>query len=324
MTNIRWGILSTANIGIKRVIPAIQKSNNGTVSAIASRNYERAKSVADEIGIPNVYGNYEELLASDEVDAIYIPLPNSMHAEWAIKCAEAGKPTLCEKPLASTADEAQTMVDAFKEKNILFAEAFMYRFHPQSQKVKQLVQDGEIGDLQVMNASFSFRLSDEANIRLSKELVGGALMDVGCYCINSMRFITGEEAIKAQALAHFGEQTDVDETITGILEFPSGMRGHLDASLRTFRVNTYEIRGTEGRILVPDSYTPSHDASTVIHFWKGNQYEEIKFEPIDQYQLMVEDFADALINNRPPKFEPQDAVENMRVVDMLLKSAREN
>lgn len=322
--SIRWGILSTANIGIKRVIPAIQKANNGIVQAIASRDFERAKLLAEELNIPTAYGNYEDLLASDEVDAIYIPLPNSMHAEWAIKCAEAGKPTLCEKPLASDADEAQRMVNVFKAHDVLFAEAFMYRFHPQSQRVQYMVQSGEIGDVTLMNASFSFTISDEANIRLSKDLAGGALMDVGCYCVNSMRFIAGEEPTKGQAFAHFGEKTDVDETIAGILEFPSGMRGHFDASLRTHKLHTYDIRGTEGRILLPESYTPAHDSNTLIHFWKGNDYEAIEVPAVDQYQLMVEDFADALINSRPPKFDPQDGVDNMRVIDMLLAAARDS
>jgi predicted dehydrogenase len=247
-----------------------------------------------------------------------------MHAEWAIKCAEAGKPTLCEKPLASTADEAQKMVDAFKSRHVLFAEAFMYRFHPQSQRAQYMVQDGAIGDLQIMTASFSFCLVHEGNIRLSKALAGGALMDVGCYCINSMRFITGEDPIQGQAFAHFGDESDVDETIVASLEFPSGVYGHFDASLRAHRIHSYEIRGTEGRIVLPESYTPAYDSPTMIHFWQGNHYEAIEVEAVDQYQLMVEDFADAFINSRPPKFDPQDAVENMRVIDMLLDSAREN
>jgi len=322
--SIRWGILSTANIGINKVIPAIQKASNGVVTAIASRNKERAAEVASQLNIEKSYGSYEELLADDDIDAIYIPLPNQMHAEWAIKCAEAGKATLCEKPLASTADEAQTMVDAFKSRGILFAEAFMYRFHPQNQRAQYMVQDGAIGTPQIMSATFTFALSDPDNIRLSKELAGGALMDVGCYCINSMRFITGEEPSKVAAFANFGAETDVDEQITGILEFPSGIRGHFDASLRTFRTHSYEVRGTEGRILLPGSYVPDHSANTMIHHWRGDSYDVIEVEAVDQYQLMVEDFADALLNSRPPRFDPQDAVNNMRVIDRLLAFARAN
>ena len=190
---VRWGILSTANIGAKRVIPAIHKSVNGTVAAVASRTMAAAQVFADENNIPVAYGSYEDLLADTNIDAIYISLPNSMHHEWSLKCADAGKPTLCEKPLASNAQEAQQMVDAFKAKNLLFAEAFMYRFHPQNQRAQQMVQDGAIGEPHIMDASFSFRINpgNEDNIRLSKVLAGGALMDVGCYCVNCMRFITG-------------------------------------------------------------------------------------------------------------------------------------
>jgi len=320
---IRWGILSTANIG-RRLIPAIHNSTNGVVAAVASRNLERAKTFAEEQNIPTVYGSYEELLADDSIDAIYNPLPNQMHAEWSVKCAEVGKATLCEKPLASNADEAQMMVDTFAQHNVLFAEAFMYRFHPQSQRVQQMIQDGAIGDVRVLNASFTFPISDEENIRLSKDLAGGALMDVGCYCINVMRFMTGEEPIAGEAFARFGEATDVDEVIAGILHFPSGALGHLDASLRTSFSNTYEIRGTEGRIHVPMGFVPQADQATHIHYWHDGQYDALEVPPVDQYQLMVKDFADALLYGRPPRYLPEDAVANMRVIDLLLRSAREH
>jgi predicted dehydrogenase len=320
---IRWGILSTANIG-RRVIPAIHNSMNGVVAAVASRNIERAEAFAEEQNIPQVYGSYEDLLADDSIDAIYNPLPNQMHAEWSVKCAQAGKATLCEKPLASDADEAQMMVDVFAEKGILFAEAFMYRFHPQTQRVQQMVLDGAVGDVQVLNASFTFPIRSEENIRLSKVLAGGALMDVGCYCINVMRFITGEEPIAGGAFAQFGAETEVDETITGILHFPSGVLGHLDASLRTAFSNTYEIRGTTGRIHVPMGFVPRADQATHIHYWHDDKYDALEVPPVDQYQLMVEDFADALLNDRAPRFMPDDAVANMRVIDLLLRSAREH
>lgn len=318
---VRWGILSTANIGKKRVIPAIQQSNNGIVSAVASRDFQKAKAFAEECGIPQVYGSYEELLADPNIDAIYIPVPNSMHAEWAIKCAEAGKATLCEKPLASDGDEAQTMVDAFKARGILFAEAFMYRFHPQNQRAWQMIQEGAIGELQIINASFSFKIAKRGDIRLNQELAGGALMDVGCYCINTARFFTGEDPIKGHALAKFGE-SGVDEEIVGVLEFPSGVRAHLDASFNSIKVHTYELRGSDGRIVMPESFTPEPNQATVIHYWHGNDYEKIEIAPDNQYRIMVEDFADAYINKRPPRFDPQDGVSNMRAIDLLLKSAR--
>jgi len=323
---IRWGVISTARIGEVRVIPAIQSSSNGEVIAIASRNLDRAQESADKLNIPKAYGSYGELLADPDIDAIYNPLPNSHHAEWAIKCAEAGKPMLCEKPLAMTADKAQMMVDTFKEKDILFAEAFMYRFHPQTVQVMEWVNSGAIGDVHLINASFNFRLTYESNIRLNKNLGGGAMMDVGCYCINIMRLVTGEEPIEGKAIAIWGAETEVDEQIVGILKFPSGVLGHLDASLRTQRNNQYEIRGSEGRIIVSTSFTPLYDegATVTLILEQGTERQEIILDSDNHYRLMAEDFADALLNNRPPKYDPQDGVENMRVIDMLLDDAQED
>lgn len=316
--NIRWGILSTANIGRRRVIPAIQRSSNGEVAAVASRSMEKAQAFAESLNIPKAYGSYEDLITAPDIDAIYNPLPNSEHAEWSIKCAEAGKPVLCEKPLASDAAEAQTIVDAFTSRELLFAEAFMYRFHPQTQRVKQLLDDGAIGQLKVISAAFTFRLANDENIRLSKALAGGSLMDVGCYCINMMRFMTGEEPDSAYAIARMGIESGVDEGLTAMLSFPSDVMGHFDSGLRTFRRHTYELRGTDGAIIVPEGFTMPEDRETVIQWWHGDDQETITIPPTNHYQLMVEDFADALLNQRPPRFHPQDAVQNMRVIDMLL------
>jgi D-xylose 1-dehydrogenase (NADP+, D-xylono-1,5-lactone-forming) len=321
---VRWGVISTANIGTKRVIPAIQASRNGEVVAIASRDRDRAQAAAQQLGIPRAYGSYEELIADPEVDAIYNPLPNSMHAEWSIQCAEAGKPTLCEKPFARDAPEAQLMVNAFVERNVLFAEAFMYRFHPQTQKVKALVDAGAIGKINVMNASFDFALGpgSEANIRLSKELVGGGLMDVGCYCINIMRLLIGEEPHAGHAFAQIGAQTRVDETLAAVLEFPSGAVGHFDCSLRSGKAHTYDVRGTQGRIQVAKGFVMDPDREMVIEHWQPGAYSRITIPPANSYTLMAEDFADALLNNRPPRYAPQDGVDNMQVIDMLVDTLR--
>ncbi|MBK8021112.1 MAG: Gfo/Idh/MocA family oxidoreductase [Chloroflexi bacterium] len=319
-SKIRWGILSTAKIGEKRVIPAMQASRNGEVAAVASRSLDKAKEFASRTGIPTAYGHYEELIAAPDIDAIYISVPNSEHARWSLLCAEAGKPTLCEKPLASDAAEAQAIVDAFASRNLLFAEAFMYRFHPQHQRVLDLIAAGEIGAIRLMSAAFSFAISREDDIRLQGSLAGGALMDVGCYCINALRLITGEEPMRGEALARFGGG-DVDEVIAGVLEFPSGVVGHIDASLRAHYTNTYEVRGSEGRIVVEKAFVP-HGQETLIRHWRGDQYSEYTLPPAEQYQLMAEDFADALLTGRAPRFPAQDAVENMRAIDRLLASAR--
>ncbi len=314
---IRWGILSTANIG-RKVIPAIHASSNGVVAAVGSRSLERAREFAAEQNIPIAYGSYEELLASGEVDAIYNPLPNSMHAEWSIKCAQAGQATLCEKPFASDAAEAQTIVDAFAEHDVVLAEAFMYRFHPQQAKVKSILAEGGIGDLKLINSSFTFYISDTANIRLSKALAGGGLMDVGCYCVNLMRFITGEEPQAVSAVGNIGPKTGVDEILAGALKFPSGVIGHFDCGLRASRQQSYRLKGTEGALVVRSSFTPDKHKDAIVQHWRGDQLTEHVVPPVDHYQLMVEDFADALLAGRAPRFPPSDAVRNMEVIDKML------
>ena len=318
---IRWGILSTANIG-RRVIPAIQASCNGEVTAVASRSLERAQTFAAEQNIPTAYGSYQALIADDDVDAIYIPLPNSLHAEWSIKCAQAGKPTLCEKPFASDAQEAQTIVDAFGDADVLLAEAFMYRFHPQHAKVKEIIAGGGIGDLHIISSSFTSAISDERNIRLSRELAGGGLMDIGCYCINLMRFITGEEPESVMATARIGQATGVDEVLAAALAFPSGVIGHFDCGLRSHRQQTYTVKGSEGMIVVPTAFVPHKIANTRIQHWRDGVCIEHIIGASDHYQLMVEDFADALINQREPRFAPTDAVCNMKVIDRILAQLR--
>lgn len=320
-SKIRWGILSTANIG-RRVIPAIQASHNGEVTAVASRSLERAQAFAAEQNVPAAYGSYEALIAAADVDAIYIPLPNSLHAEWSIKCAQAKKPTLCEKPFASDAQEAQTIVDAFDAADVLLAEAFMYRFHPQHAKVKEIIADGGIGDLHVISSSFTSPISDERNIRLSRELAGGGLMDIGCYCINLMRFITGEEPESVMAAARIGPTTGVDEILAGALEFPSGVIGHFDCGLRSQRQQTYTVKGSEGMIVVPIAFVPRKTTDTRIQHWRNDACIEHTIRAADHYQLMVEDFADALINKREPRFAPMDAVCNMKVIDRIMAQLR--
>ncbi len=325
MDKVRWGILSTANIGKRRVIPAIQQSSNSVAAAIASRGIERAQAAATELSIPRAYGSYEDLLADPEIDAIYNPLPNHMHAEWSIKAAEAGKATLCEKPLANDAAEAQQMVDAFKKRGILFAEAFMYRFHPQTVKVQELVRSGALGEIHILRAAFTFYMTPErraTDIRMKLDMAGGSLMDVGCYCINMMRLMTGEEPGRVTGAARWVE-SGVDGSFTGALQFPSGALGHFDCGFLSVFESGYEIRGDKGRLWVEKGFVADPDEAKTIHLWRGDQYEAIPVSAADHYVLMVEDFADALMRGRAPRFDPQDGVENMRVIDRLYAAARE-
>ena len=296
---IRWGILSTANIGKKAVIPAIQESHNGQVVAVASRSLDRAQAFADELGIPNAYGSYDDLINSGEVDAIYNPLPNDGHIPWSVKCAEAGIPCLCEKPLALDAAQAQEGINVFREKGVLFAEAFMYRFHPRYQVVQSLIENGDIGELKAINATFTFSIGSEENIRFDPEKGGGSLMDVGCYCISAMRLVTGEEPDGGQAFARYYNDTDVDVSASAVLSFPSGVLGHFDSGMKTHRTNMLDIRGSSGRIRLDESFIAGPDAALPVHIWRGTndpQHETIAVEAANQYTLMVEEF-----RRRPPK-----------------------
>jgi predicted dehydrogenase len=187
--------------------------------------------------------------------------------------------------------------------------------------VRKIISEGGIGSLVSINAQFSFSISDEANIRLSKELAGGSLMDVGCYCINAMRLLTGAEPVEAQGFAHFGETTHVDESFAAVLKFPGDVLGHFHSGLRSFRINTYDVKGSEGRLLLEQAFVPQPHTATTIKYWQGDKFEEIRIAEADHYELMAEDFADALLNKRPPRFPPSDAVANMKVIEHLLDTA---
>lgn len=323
MSKVRWGILGAANIG-RRVIPAIHAAHNAEVVGVASRSVERASTYASELGIPHVFESYEALIASDSIDAIYNPLPNGEHAKWSIACAKAGKPCLCEKPLARDAAEAQTMVTAFEEAQVLLAEAFMYRFHPQHAIVKQLLEDGAIGKVQMVSAAFTFSIENENDIRLLPNQGGGGLLDVGCYCLDALRLVLGEEVSGGFAQATFHAHSGVDEMLSALIQFPSGIQGHFDCGFRASLAEYYELRGTEGRIRVEPAFVPHPEHETQIHYWKGqNQldYQPVTVPAANQYVLMIEEFSAALLEKRAFRFPVQSAVSNLRVMDNLLASA---
>ncbi len=318
---IRWGILSTARIGKGRVIPAIQKSRNGEVLAIASRSMEAAQAAANDLGIERAYGSYEDLLADPDIDAIYNPLPNHLHAPWSLAAAKAGIPTLCEKPFAMNANEAESMVVDFRTRGVLLAEAFMYRFHPQTDRVAELASGGEIGEVRLLRGSFAFNFDRPGNYRLKPEMGGGGLMDVGCYPITYTRLIMGEEPEQVSGYAQLGS-TGVDDLFAGVLSFPSGVIGHFDCGFAAAFHQRFEVHGSDGRIVVRKPFTPNPDEEPVIEIWHGDEVTTERIAAVDQYQLMVEDFADALLEGRLPRFEPEDAVATMRVIDALMEAAR--
>jgi predicted dehydrogenase len=314
---VRWGILSTANIG-RSLIRGIGMSASSCVQAVASREWTRASEWAKEHGIPRVFGSYDELLASGEIDAIYVPLPNSLHAEWTIKALERGIPVLCEKPFAVDAAQARKMVDASKRTGMLLAEGFMYRFHPIYDHVLDLIGDGAIGDVISIRSLFTFRLRDRSNIRASMELAGGALMDVGCYCVNLARRIAGCEPLRAHA---FERRTTVDDTLFGALEFPNGVLSQFESSIENYGRSRAEITGTEGMIILDRPWFPGEDQAKFM-LQRGDQVEEIVTPGANCYHLEVEDFVRAYRTCQPPHWGPEDAVANMAVIDALYASAR--
>ena len=244
---VRWGILSTARIGQKRLIPAIQKSRNGVVTSVASRDLRKAKQFGREMGIPHAMGSYEELLASKDVDAVYIPLPNSLHKEWTVKAAEAGKHVLCEKPMGLDVEEVNAMSAAASANHVKLMEAFMYRFHPQTEKIIQMVRDGEIGKLRAIQAAFAFTLNNWDDIRYNPRLGGGSLMDVGCYCVNICRTLVGAEPVTVYATANWAP-TGVDELMVANLVFPDGVLAQFTCGFVLDRSQHYQVMGTEGTI----------------------------------------------------------------------------
>ncbi|MFO8007167.1 MAG: Gfo/Idh/MocA family oxidoreductase [Candidatus Brocadiia bacterium] len=319
---IRWGILGTANIAKGHFMRAMGALDNSRAYAIASRDRGRAQQFATECGVEEAYGSYEELLSDPHVDAVYNPLPISLHAEWSIACAEAGKPCLCEKPLAPNAADAQRMVDTFREHDVPFAEAIMYRFHPLQKKVEQMIGEGAIGEVRVVRASFCCKIEDEDDIRFRAETGGGALLDVGSYCVSFVRHVVGEEPQQVGATADFGERGEVDESLAGTLLFPGGAVASLACSLRTEFASTYDIYGTDGRIVLPKGIVPNPGEEATLEYWQQYECEQITLPGADEWALAVEDFADALLEGRPPATDPQDGVRSLEVIDSLLAAAR--
>lgn len=325
--SVRWGILSTAKIAQEAVIPAIVEAQIAEVIAIAS-NSGKAKEVASRFNIPKAYESYEELLNDPEIDAVYIPLPNSLHAEWTIKAANEGKHVLCEKPAALTEQELKEMVEACERNRVVFMEAFMYQFHPQHKRVKEILSSGEIGDVKLMRASFSYYMDPqerEKNIRMNRALGGGSLYDVGCYCLHALRNILDTEPVKIYAEAVIDPDHQVDLLVNGVCELANGVKGVFDCSFDMVLRNKYEIVGTKGVIEVPGAFRPdliSPDEAGLIRITdsEGNTREE-KI-PGRQYVLEVEHFSQCVLEGKKPLYTGKSSLFNMRAIDACYESIR--
>lgn len=323
MTKVRWGILSTAKIGREKVIPAMQQAKHCDIVAIASRNVTQAQEVAARLKIPVVYGSYEELLNDPNIDAIYIPLPNHMHVEWAIKSIQAGKHILCEKPIGlSSAEATQLLEVAAQHPQIKVMEAFMYRFHPQWVHAKKLVDEGKIGRLRTIQSFFSYYNVDPNNIRNQQSMGGGGMMDIGCYCVSLARFIFNKEPDRVMGHVEFDPVLRTDILASGILDFSTGT-STFTCSTQLMPYQRVNILGTEGRIEIEIPFNAPPLLATRLWLHTKTSSEEVTFDAVDQYTLQGDLFSKAILNNEPVPTPLQDAVNNMKVIEAVFGSAKE-
>jgi len=323
---MRWGVISTGRIA--RTFIAALRPSEEVVVAVASRDAKRATTTAAEFDIPRSYGSYDQLLADPEVDAVYIGLPNSLHAEWSIKSARAGKHVLCEKPLAVSRAEAETMFAAAREAGVWLMEAFMYRFHPQTLKVQELIHSGAIGQVRLIQAAFCFSISDPANIRLSAALAGGALRDVGAYTVNFVRMIVGAAPDRVAAVAQWAP-SGVDETLAGTLEHSNGPIGQIMCSFRASRCHTARVIGSDGIIELDEAFVVPVDRPSRIRLRRGargEQVEEIEIAPFNHYRLEAEGFGQLIRAGHDARGLPEmplvETLENLATIEALLLAAR--
>jgi len=322
MNKVKWGIMSTADIGAVKVIPAMQNSTLCDIQALASRSLEKAKSLAAELKIPITFGSYEELLECEDIDAVYIPLPNHLHVPWSIKALEAGKHVLCEKPIALSAAEAQQLLDASrKHSDLKIMEAFMYRHHPQWQKAKELVDSGEIGSLQTIQSFFSYYNTNPADIRNMADIGGGGLMDIGCYTISLARFMFDSEPQKVCSLMEYDPNLKVDRITSAILDFGRGT-STFTCSTQLAPYQRVNIFGTRGRIEIEIPFNAPPDQPCRLWHQSGDQTEDIRFPVCDQYTLQGDLFSEAILKDTALPTPLEDAIANMKVIEAVVESAK--
>jgi D-xylose 1-dehydrogenase (NADP+, D-xylono-1,5-lactone-forming) len=316
--SVRWGVLSTARIN-DLVLEGASQTDRADVIAVSSRDGARAEAYAAEHGIERAYGSYEALLEDDDVEAVYIPLPNSLHVEWTLRALEAGKHVLCEKPFSRRPDEAERAFDLAESAGLVLSEGFMYRHHPQTARIAELVAEGAIGRLRIVRAAFSFPLAavhGPEDARFRPELDGGALMDVGCYCVNTIRFLAGEpEHVSAEQVVG---PSGVDVVFAATLSLPDAVVGHFDCAFVTPRRGELEVVGEEGVLAVAD---PWHVYEPSIEVRRADGGEHVAVEPANSYRLELENVGDAIRGGAPLLLARDDAVPQARAIDALYRAA---
>ena len=315
---VKYGVISTARIALNAHIPAIQESKNGEVVAISSRDPEKAKAEAERLGIPRHYGSYDELIADPDIDAVVNPLPNTMHHEWTIKAANAGKHVMCEKPIAMTVQEAREMHDAAEANGVQLAESFTHRLTGQMRYVRESVANGLIGEVTEVNGRFGSYLQDvDTNIRANPELGGGSLWDRGSYPLSAIRFILDAEPESVFAVRRDSLERDIDSTIVGILRFPDNVVGTVSSSLEQTMTNRLYVVGSRGTITVTHMF--EEDAPVVVEV--DGETEEVQFEGPYRFVVLYEQFSDTILNGSPQEFGREDSVANTAAITALLESA---
>jgi D-xylose 1-dehydrogenase (NADP+, D-xylono-1,5-lactone-forming) len=315
MAKVKWGVLGCAAFARDRAIPAMLQTPSVELVGVASRSREKAEGFCADFKIPKAYGSYEEMLEDPEIQAIYNPLPNGLHGEWVIRAAEAGKHTLCEKPFTSNAGEAERVAEVVGRSGVKVMEAFMWRFHPQHERVRQVIDEGAIGTVRLVRAAFTFTIARKENIRLNPFLAGGSVMDVGCYVISGARFYFGAEPTHVFARGTFDPEFNVDMSMAGVLEFPTGY-ATLDCGFHLPFRSDVEIAGDKGSVYIPKSWLPDEKASVTIN----GKAEHCP--PTNQYVNEFAHFSECVLSDTPPRYGPEDAVKQMRVIDAVYRSMR--
>ena len=311
-----WGIIGPGFIATRAIIPAIQNASNSQVLAVASSNAQRARDVSLHFGIERSYTGYQRLLDDRDIDAVYIALPNHLHSEWTIRAAAARKHVLCEKPFAMNASECAGMISACNQAQVLLMEAVMYRFHPRMRYLKQMLLSHQLGDMRFLHAAFSFNFDAPDNYRAFKQFGGGALLDIGSYCVNAARWLLGSEPLALHGVTSYS-RTEIDLMTSAILRFGEDVMGHIQFSFISAEHQVIEVIGTTGAVTAPLAFTAWRNDTTRLLFQYGQTFEEKEFEPSDPYQLMVEHFAACVIENTPLLYPAEDGLANMRVLDKL-------
>jgi predicted dehydrogenase len=322
MSKVRWGILSTARIGVEKVIPAMQRGAHSDIVAIASRDLERGRAAAARLGIPKVYGSYEALLADPNVEAVYNPLPNHLHVSWSIAALEAGKHVLCEKPIGLSSQEGQKLVDAARRHpRLKVMEAFMYRHHPQWQTAQRIVREGGIGKLRTIQTFFSYFNDNPHNIRNQAVAGGCGLADIGCYAISLARFIFDAEPRRVSAVVEYDANFGTDRLASAILDFGQGT-STFTCSTQLTPFQRVNIFGTAGRVEIDIPFNAPNDRPCTMRHEHGGRIDEIAIPTCDQYAIQGDLFSAAVRENRPLPTPIEDAVANMRVIEAVVASGK--